>query len=266
MTTIPERIPGAVQTWKQRVEARRTARRTYVDLLGRLEDKLAALPFVGDCDDRAALLDTAAGLTDRLAALHTTAWGRDLDADGRSAAVCLCGQAVLLRQVAATERAVIGTLVWAATPLARTEPRTAAELGELRDWAVLAHTAAPDLRAVYLRRLHARVAAYLGARTAAVLARLAEGEQQRADRTRPAPLSRWWLHGPRVVIGVFFVALAAIIAVPGLGTGTRDLLGLALLCVYAAALGGWRLVTARRPCERDRARTRTREGRTGGAR
>ncbi|MEU6748096.1 hypothetical protein ABZ914_17930 [Spirillospora sp. NPDC046719] len=212
-------IPGALRA---RID-RSTARRRYADLQDTLNETFDDLYLAQDHDDRAALQDRAAQLTEQLAETHTAAWGREADADGRPMAYSLAGQAALLRQVAATERAVIGAVPWAdAEPLPGDKYRT-----ELLAWTELAHTSTPDRRASCLRRLHSLAAEHLGGQAAEVLVVLAEVEEHRAHGSTERP-SRHRLS--RVLIGALMAVLAVVGVVPGL-----DVLGRIVL--WAVVLG-----------------------------
>ncbi|MGP4030214.1 hypothetical protein [Actinomadura sp. 3N407] len=242
MTTIPTMIPAAVRSRMERAEARRA----YAELSDSLNETFDDLYTAADHDERAALLDFAAQVTCRLADLHTAAWGPDADADGQPMADSLTSSAALLGQVAATERAVIGAgpplQRWIGDAVALQQDQYAAEL---MIWVRLAHTCEPGQRAAYLHRLRDLTAGHLGDTAAEILAVLAEIEIRRAaGQRRPEPPT-WWFTAPRIVIGAFFAALAAIVAVPGLEDGTRDVLAVALLAVVAVFFGGLWLIARR---------------------
>ncbi|TDC55588.1 hypothetical protein E1281_11685 [Actinomadura sp. KC345] len=228
-------IPAVLQA---RLE-RRSARRRYAEWSTTLNETFDHLYVAEGRDESVALLDLAANLTERLAELHTAAWGREDDAGGRSMAESLTSQAALLRQVAATERAVIGTITWPDC----TTPLGCEHTAELRLWTVLAHTSAPGKRAVYLNRLRALAAEHLGERASEVLAVLAEVEEHRATgTTRRAARPQNML--PRVLIGAVLALIALVAIVPGLdGLGRVVLLVAVLaaayvaLCVYVGVRG-----------------------------
>ncbi|WP_149259811.1 hypothetical protein [Actinomadura sp. K4S16] len=228
-------IPSVVRSRVDRV----AVRHRYTGLQDTLNETIDDLYAAQDHDDRAALLDYAAQLIERLAELHTAAWGREADADGRPVAVSLAGQAALLRQVAATERAVIGTITW---PVGQTPP-DAEHAAELHAWTELAHTSAPERRAACLRRLSVLAAEHLGERSAEVLAVLAEVEDHRAaGNTVPPARPRFML--PRVLVGAFLALLALIGLAPGLDALGRVLLLAVVmastygaLCVYVGVRG-----------------------------
>ncbi|MGC4959753.1 hypothetical protein ACLQ2P_41705 [Actinomadura citrea] len=223
MFTLP-----IVQSWRERAEAR--AR--YADLSLRLNEVVDDLYVLTDPDARAATLDLAAGITAKLAELHTPAFGWDGDEDGRPMRVSLDAQALLLRHVAATERAVIHAITWPAYSEAeltgdRLADRDDAEdrdgyVDELWLWTQLAHTAAPVARAACLRALHTVVAPHTGERAAVILAVLAEIDDYRAafDHTYP-PAPPRWLWGTRTLIAVLFTLFGAVAVVPGVDTATR---------------------------------------------
>ncbi|TMR06906.1 hypothetical protein ETD83_02475 [Actinomadura soli] len=70
---------------------------------------------------------------------------------------------------------------------------------------------------MYLRRLHALTATRVGWRGAEVLSVLAGIEEHRAaGASRGVKPPSWWFVALRIVIGGFFLSMAAIIAVPDL--------------------------------------------------
>lgn len=233
MFTLP-RIPG-VQTWCERA----AARARYSDLSVRLDETIDDLYVLDDHDERAATLERAADIAAELAALHTAAWGLEPDEAGRPMRVSLAGQAVLLRRVAATERAV----VFAAWPghglilpgYSGTELSGACGYGaELGTWARLAHTTDPAERAGYLRSLRELAGRSLGERAAAILTVLAEIDEHRAAGSAPPPTPKYQRAWPPLAL---LVTLAAIVAVHGPGVITKAVLVAAVLA--AAAVCRW---------------------------
>lgn len=227
MFTIPTMIPAAVRSRMQRAEARRG----YAELSDSLNETIDDLHTAGDHDERAALLDFAAQVTGRLAELHTAAWGPDADTAGRPLADALASQAALMGQVAATERAVIGAIAWPDTRTASGDEHAA----ELLTWTLLAHTAEPGQRAIYLRRLRDLAAERLGDTAAEILVVLAEVEEFRATGAALVPARPRYVL-PRVLVGAVLALLAVIAVVPGLDAGGGRVV--LLLCVLAAAYVG----------------------------
>lgn len=234
MFTIP-----IVQTMRERA----AARSRYSELSVRLDEAIDDLHVLADHDARAAALDRAADITAELAKLHTAAWGWDGDAAGRPMFVSLDSQAMLLHQVAATERAVINAITWqlGAADLAELagDPadadHTDAHLDELWVWTHLAHTADPAARADALRELHDLTARHVGERAAAILTVLAEIDEHRAAHGHVRPAEPTWPYADRwsrVAIASVLAVLAVAGAVPGLDTTTR----LELLAAIAAGV------------------------------
>jgi hypothetical protein len=165
MTLFPSMPRPAI--WLDRAEARRH----YHDWSERLHDQIGDLHEIADRDQRAELLEAAATAVDTLSELHDPAWGPLYGDDGRMRSVSLADCAVLLRMVAATERAVIAPegeslRMWG-------DPDAYAEL---RVWAELADAAAPGHRADLLRELADMAARRVGADAAGVLRAVAHSE------------------------------------------------------------------------------------------
>ncbi len=231
LKTIPEGLRSRID--------RAAARRRYTRLQATLNETLDDLYVAEGHDESAALLDFAANITERLAEVHTAAWGCDQDADGRPMADSLTNQAALLRQVAATERAVVGSITWPKDRMLPDDEHAA----ELRAWAELARTSAPRERAVWLYRLHRLAAQHVGPRAAEVLAVLAEVEEHRATGAPGRPSRPRYLL-PRVLVAATLTFVALVVFAPGLdGLGrlvlVTVLLGTAYaaLCVYVGVRG-----------------------------
>lgn len=218
---------------------RAAARRRYTRLQDTLNETFDDLYVADGHDESAALLEFAANVTERLAEEHTAAWGRGEDADGRPMADALLSRAALLRQVAATERAVVGSIIW---PNDRTPPARE-HAAEVRAWAELAHTSEPRDRAIWLRRLHDLAARHVGARAADVLTVLAEVEEHRAAGVVGRP-SRPRYVLPRLTVAAALAFVALVVFAPGLDGLGRLVLVVALLgtaygalCVYVGLRG-----------------------------
>lgn len=239
---IPIPIPAVLRTRRERTGMRRQ----YHELEAALNATFDNLYGTGDRDERATLLDSAAGLTDEMAGLHTDAWGREDDATGRPMAVSLSTSAALLRQVATTERAVIGLTTW---------PDSATAIGgehatELRTWTQLATTSAPDLRADYLHRLQALATRHLGDRATEVLAEIAASEEHLATANVRRPRPTGFLL-PRLAVAAVFALVGSVAIIPGLARAER--IGL-LVTVLAAIYGALWLLNRRRAATAEPAR------------
>jgi hypothetical protein len=206
MTLFPSMPRPAI--WLDRAEARRH----YHDWSERLHDQIGDLHEIADRDQRAELLEAAATAVDTLSELHDPAWGPLYGDDGRMRSVSLADCAVLLRMVAATERAVIAPegeslRMWG-------DPDAYAEL---RVWAELADAAAPGHRADLLRELADMAARRVGADAAGVLRAVAHSE---AHLAASAWACCWWCWPASTACCGWSTAAAGLL-VDGLSERTR---------------------------------------------
>ncbi|WP_125618682.1 hypothetical protein [Actinomadura sp. WAC 06369] len=206
---------------------RRDARAEYDRYSNWLNTVLADLARTRHRETRAWLLETASDLTDALAEIHTAAWGAE-DADGRPVAASLGTSAALLRQVAATERAVIAPPSWPA-------PLADYSVGE-RLWVDLAHTADPVLRALILRSLRDVLVDDLGETAVDVLHVVADTEHPRPQAPDD---ERAWFLLPRVVIAAGFTLIAGALVVPSPTPATAMLLLAAALTAIVGGEAAW---------------------------
>ncbi|KAB2351610.1 hypothetical protein [Actinomadura rudentiformis] len=243
---------------------RARARRRYESLGWTLDQVMHDLFTQAAPDDRAALLDHAADLTTDLANLHTTAWGPEPDPHGHPQALYLHSQAWVLRQIARSERAVLGMTdihdgtgtstaeadgacdcdacakdAWVQVAPPTSTGNSAVSVAETFAWARLAHTIDHAERAYTLRRLHDMIAVRLGDPAASALAFVADTEEHLAGH-RPAALSL--ARRSRRDLARLYAVLGALIAVAVLNPPqpVRGLLAVAVVAIPAAVwwIGG----------------------------
>jgi hypothetical protein len=223
---------------------RAAARRGYHDAEARLNDLIGDLYEIGDRDERAELLEAAAAATDTLAALHALAWGEELSQAGRPRAEVLTASAVLLRQVAATERAVIST--WCPARPAGL-PTGADHMPELWVWASLAQAGGHGHRADLLSELEVLAGRRVGADAAAVLSIVAASEAHLATGRLVSGRDDEDLEPtPRLLVAALLMLAAVIALVPDLAVRQR----FGLLMVVLAAFYGALWLVARLPVRR----------------